>query len=376
MTKGVATWYEVSRNEKPSEKPSLSPSHHPSVLPSTSPSMSPTNAPSEALSTAPTKQPTQPPTLSPITPKPTSSPTTPAPTKKPSSLPSLSPILSMSPTAADDVDSMTQFYPDWKGAGSGKCLNDGNAPTYMKKGKYIKESLASCCKRWYSWDVHTCMGDKRLHDGNAPTYMKKGKYIEKSLASCYKRWHSWDVHTCMDWETQDTKCLNATEIKSDNMPDFMRKAPGPWLADSIEECCERYFAWEYGSCVSESGGDATDTSTRKWYLSHMDSVCKQDCPKQSGPNCGGIAKQWDQLYESAEECCDDKLQWIPISVCVPYSTDSTVTGSGLWYVSYESEKCVKDCEKGKSPNCGGIISSGAGVTASRRRLTVVIGFGG
>lgn len=56
-------------------------------------------------------------------------------------------------------DSMTQFYPDWKGAGSGKRLHDGNAPTYMKKGKYIKESLASCCKRWYSWDVHTCMGD-------------------------------------------------------------------------------------------------------------------------------------------------------------------------------------------------------------------------
>lgn len=41
-----------------------------------------------------------------------------------------------------------KFYPDWKSQ-SGSCLNDGEAPKYMKKGGYIEQTLQSCCRRWF-----------------------------------------------------------------------------------------------------------------------------------------------------------------------------------------------------------------------------------
>lgn len=54
--------------------------------------------------------------------------------------------------------SIGQYYPDWDSITS-RCLNDGNAPDYMRSNSahWIYDTLESCCKHYFNWDYDGCL---------------------------------------------------------------------------------------------------------------------------------------------------------------------------------------------------------------------------
>lgn len=234
--------------------------------------------------------------------------------------------LDISPAVTEIIETLTalnQWYPDWSTSSSTKCLNDGNAPHYMRD-MYFENSRASCCKKYFSWDYISCAGNSL----GLPT----GFYP--------------------DWTSNEDKCVNAT----DTMPDYMRNNPKLWLSDTVESCCESYYNWEFNNCVSKSGGNVVLSYTGKYYVNHQKLICQQDCPQgENGGRCGGAVKSWNVLYDTAKKCCEKKLGWIAISTCEAKSNLATTTGSLHWYVDWVNEKCVKDCNDSSDVNCGGLI---------------------
>ena len=122
------------------------------------------------------------------------------------------------------------------------------------------------------------------------------------------------------------------------MPDYMRFNPELWLFENIEDCCENYYSWEKDECMEGSGGGHVITATGKWYANHQDLICQRDCIEGSDGTCGGLAYDWDQLYDTAEECCNMQLSWIASPVCEGQSNLSTVIGTSFWFVDWGLEK--------------------------------------
>ena len=225
------------------------------------------------------------------------------------------------------------MYPDWTTTTSFRCLNDGNAPFYMKhSSKYFERSRAACCKRFFGWNYVTCAGDSV----------------------------DFPVGFYPSWHTGEVKCINAT----DTMPDYSKcfdfiaytcmrlishnpilycvltviKNPESWLFDSVETCCEEYYTWDHTNCVSESNENAISTFTGKFYVNHMKEICQGDCPDgEGGGYCGGPVQSWNVLYDTAKECCQKKLGWIAAATCEARSL-GTSTGSSQWYVDWQKEK--------------------------------------
>jgi len=291
------------------------------------------------------------------------------------------------------------WYPDWSTSRSHKCLNDGNAPSYMERsGQFFESSLSSCCERFFGWSYATCAG--------AAAEVPTGFYPS--------------------WDTDEVKCLNAT----DTMPDYMRKNPESWLSGSAESCCKRHYNWDQRSCVaktkgnalsvftgkfyvnhrkqrcqgdcpdgegggycggpvdswnalydtaeeccketlgwiaaatcaaeSHSGGGTSSSFTGKFYVNHKREICQQDCPDgEEEGRCGGPADSWNTLYATAKECCEENLGWIATSTCEAHSGLGTVTGTSYWYVDWKKTKCVKDCNNASDVNCGGLVRGDA-----------------
>lgn len=176
-------------------------------------------------------------------------------------------------------------------------------------GTYYESSLDACCKRYYSWDFFSCTGGT----GTIPS----GFYP--------------------NWDGTDTKCLNST-LTADSLPDYMRKNPDQWLNDKLESCCQKHYSWAYSDCIALSGGNPSAPATRKWYVNHIEEICQQDCPEESGGACGGLVNPWDTLYETAENCCTEQLSWIVSATCEAQSNLTAVIGTSQWYVDWELEK--------------------------------------
>ena len=195
---------------------------------------------------------------------------------------------------------ISKWYPAWGGQ-SNACLNDGNAPYYMKISRgYYESSLDACCERFFSWDIYTCTGAS----GTVP--LPRGFFP--------------------NWGGSETKCFNSTETAK-TMPDYIRQNSEQWLDDDVQSCCEKHFNWAYSYCISLSGGSPSASATDKWYVNHKEEVCQQDCPEKGGGPCGGLVKPWDTLNETAASCCQEKLSWIASSTCEARSTLMTVDGS-------------------------------------------------
>jgi len=223
---------------------------------------------------------------------------------------------------------LSNWYPNWRD-GTNNCLNDGNAPTYMKIfGTYFENSLDACCDRFFSWDTIECKGDSAS--------IPSGFYP--------------------NWAGTKTKCLNSTEM-STTVPGYMAKNPEQWLFNDIESCCEQYYSWVYKGCIGLTSGNSVDSGTDKWYVNHQEEICQQDCPEEGMGACGGLATPWDQLYASAAVCCAEKLSWITPSTCEAQSSLATAVGTSRWYVDWVLEKCVKDCSDSSDASCGGLAKS-------------------
>ena len=86
------------------------------------------------------------------------------------------------------------------------------------------------------------------------------------------------------------------------------------IYESIESCCSEGLSWlTEAECLSASGMDMTGLGSDKYYVDFVNEQCIKDC-EGSAP-CGGFAKEFNVLYGSEDECCE-QLWWIAKRDCV------------------------------------------------------------
>eukprot|EP00984_Skeletonema_dohrnii_P038131 scaffold41013_cov250-Skeletonema_dohrnii-CCMP3373.AAC.1 len=314
-----------SKSSEPSSAPSTS--SQPSAEPSSQPSSGPSSEPSSIPSTHPSSEPSSGPSAEPSS----------VPSSEPSSMPSCTPSSAPTPPETTHL-----FYPDWS-SNERSCLNDGEQPHYMSinTADYMSSTLAACCTKWFSWDVDQCIGShpddctehlyypdwqggshKCVADGNEPAYMNTNSHIYffNTLQDCCKAFYLWDYNNCAgtasndatnslyypDWEDAAPEHI----CKADgNQPQYMTQHPDYWMFTTLKQCCERHYWWNYDECMrDESPG--IDVANAKYYMVWGTTrKCVQDCDVEAGPDCGGRANFWDQLFDSRSICCDEMNWW-------------------------------------------------------------------
>ncbi|KAK1734553.1 hypothetical protein QTG54_014801 [Skeletonema marinoi] len=312
-----------SKSSEPSSAPSIS--SQPSAEPSSQPSSGPSSEPSSIPSTHPSDEPSSGPSAEPSS----------VPSSEPSSMPSCTPSSAPTPPETTHL-----FYPDWS-SNERSCLNDGEQPHYMSinTADYMSSTLAACCNKWFSWDVDKCIGShpddctehlyypdwqggshKCVADGNEPAYMNTNSHIYffNNLQDCCKAFYLWDYNNCAgtaandstnslyypDWEDAAHIC------KADgNQPQYMTHHPDYWMFTTLQQCCERHYWWNYDECMGDES-PSIDVANAKYYMVWGTTrKCVQDCDVGAGPDCGGRANFWDQLFDSRSICCDEMNWW-------------------------------------------------------------------
>lgn len=129
-------------------------------------------------------------------------------------------------TPSKDIQRHTQavdeYYPSWH-TGDETCINDGNAPNYMKDdGTYYASSLEECCEQYYWYDIQTCMGS-----------------IPMDVEGFYPAWG----------DANEIKCMSVADVSP---PAYMLSDPTAWIDADIETCCSRNYGWATATCFSAS----------------------------------------------------------------------------------------------------------------------------
>lgn len=139
-----------------------------------------------------------------------------------------------------------------------------------------------------------------------------------------------------------------------------------FFRSSLEDCCNQYYSWMFNQCMMDGGADPEDYITGEFYVDFESGSCKQSCLKDmcgaSEMNCGGLAESWQQTYEDAESCCEERLFWANQKACVAESNGVKLVeadlGSDTFYVDWSEMKCARDCAKksGTPDDCGGLAN--------------------
>jgi len=100
---------------------------------------------------------------------------------------------------------------------------------------------------------------------------------------------------------------------------------GTSLLQSIGEPCDVLHGdddCEEGLvCEVEDRSDVTGVCLSRsdlgkpWYVSSEAQICVQDC--EVGPNCGGRAQDYNELFATPELCCGTMLSYMNFRVCIP-----------------------------------------------------------
>ena len=63
------------------------------------------------------------------------------------------------------------------------------------------------------------------------------------------------------------------------------------------------------------------------------------------------------VFDTAEDCCKEKMSWVALDKCVALATGVPLTqlGSDKYYV--KNGECVKDCDSGNGGDCGGLAEN-------------------
>ena len=86
------------------------------------------------------------------------------------------------------------------------------------------------------------------------------------------------------------------------------------LYDSIEACCSEGLSWlSEDTCLHASGVSSAGLGSNKYYVDFTNQQCAKDC--DGAAPCGGIAQQWNILYDTEDQCCD-QIWWISKSSCL------------------------------------------------------------
>ena len=134
-------------------------------------------------------------------------------------------------------------------------------------------------------------------------------------------------------------------------PPCRKRRKEAWEAGypDVQTCCAGmpYKSFEdcgYGVTIEKRVGTVTTTTTEapvdtRWYPGS--GKCIND----------GQAPTWQHnRYTGQDTCCSSHFNW-DYNNCMGISQRST----GLWYISWNMGKCVKDCEQSEGASCGGLI---------------------
>jgi len=192
------------------------------------------------------------------------------------------------------IATLGTFYPDWNG-GTSTCLNDGNAPLYMKRGGFTKNSLEECCDFYYSWEKTKCL---QLGGAQTSEFATDKFYVNYYKESCEQ-----------DCE-EDTAGKNCGGL----VPTWKT------LFDSAEDCCETKLSWvEESTCQAESTLTPATAPAGSGKYYRKGNKCMKDCKTGTGDSeCGGLAQNWDKpLFTSASNCCTERVWWEDVPDCLP-----------------------------------------------------------
>ncbi|KAK1742774.1 DUF285 domain-containing protein [Skeletonema marinoi] len=252
-------------------------------------------------------------------------------------MPSCSP--SSAPTEAPSKPTgVNLFYAIWVEGNEG-CRNDGDEPDYMAVNptEWLSSTMEACCKKYFVGYLYdACMGryppdhddcnvmlfypdwdgsnKNCLDDGKEPYYMLSNHqyFLSNTREECCEKFYYWDFYTCSGTTPElthgefypDWSGGGSTCLADGNkIPDYMIGNQKWFLSTTLEKCCERHFYWDINDCLG-----TTAVGTDKWYASYEDQKCVQDC--SGAPPCGGVAEPWDQKYTSKEQCCKGQLSWV------------------------------------------------------------------
>ena len=223
-----------------------------------------------------------------------------------------------------------------------KCLslnrNDGDEPDYMAADPltWQSSSMESCCKKFFGGYLYeTCIGryppdqddcNRMLYypdwegsnkgctdDGQEPYYMLSNSdyFLSNTKEECCKKFYEWDYYTCTgtlpklthgEYYPDWSGSSTLTCLNDNKIPQYMLTNQAWYLSTTLQQCCERHFFWDLNKCL---GSEAVGTS--EWYVKYDANACVQDCV--GGPNCGGLAEIWDEKFLDKEDCCEKKLWW-------------------------------------------------------------------
>ena len=118
-------------------------------------------------------------------------------------------------------DVSSNWYPNWEESDSTDCLNDGNAPYYMRVlGTYFENSLDACCQRFFGWAFAACAA-------------------ADTITGYYPNWGG----------GTENKCLSADDATAGPIPNYLHS----YLEEDVVTCCQNRYNWAYDECISLSG---------------------------------------------------------------------------------------------------------------------------
>jgi len=168
-------------------------------------------------------------------------------------------------TAGDtSIKGLGLYYPVWtrndaKSPAEWTCISDGNQDFYMNQdhNNWLFGDLNSCCQRHFDRDIVGCMqrnaGVTRISGTISDTVNPtNGLYFP-------------------DWLRTDT-CIN-----DGTAPAYMNENSDIWMYDNQQDCCQKYYSWNFDHCMSSQSG--------LWYVSWEKYICEKSCEGTS--LCGG-----------------------------------------------------------------------------------------
>jgi len=236
---------------------------------------------------------------------------------------------------------LSNWYPNWIG-GSNVCLNDSDEPTYMKiYGDYYESSLDACCERYFSWDIYTCNGNsetapigfypnwgesetKCLNStqtaSTIPDYVLQNpeQWLDNDIEACCEQHYNWAYSDCIsfsggsspstatgDWYVnhKDKICQRDCLEEGGGSCGGLAK---PWktMYKSAATCCSEQLSWKRSSLCEAQSNLTAVVGTSEWYVDWSVEKCAKDCDDSSDASCGGLAKRWDKLYGTSNDCCE------------------------------------------------------------------------
>jgi hypothetical protein len=188
------------------------------------------------------------------------------------------------------------FYPNW-GYPEDKCLNstaqigkENSLPDYMMNNpqQWLYDDIESCCKKYYSWDVNSCI----VESGGTVT-------IEYTKKWCVNQNEQICQQDCLEDPASPT-CGGAVES---------------WnrLHGTVEDCCAHKLYWLPSTACVQLSLVQDVAGSELWYVDWVLQKCVKDC--ENGDKCGGLAAVYNRLYDDADGCCN-MLFWIERSDCI------------------------------------------------------------